>query len=261
MKVTLQGRTALVTGASSGLGADIARQLAGRGANLVLVARRRERLEALAEDIESRYGVTCRVVAMDLGQPAAAAELGDLLEQEGRHIDILVNNAGFGLYGNFDEIDAQRERQMLELDMLTLTAMTRRFVPAMKARGWGRVMQVSSIGAFQPSPTYAAYAAAKSYVLMYGRAINQELRGSGVTCTVLAPGVTRTEFLDVAGQDATLYQRLVMMDSPQVAAAAVRAMLRGRGEIVPGVLNKLTAFSTRLMPRGCAAATAERLMR
>lgn len=149
---------------------------------------------------------------------------------------------------------------MLELNVLTLTALTRRFAPAMKARGWGRILLVGSIGAYQPSPTCAAYAATKSYVLMYGHAINNELRGSDVSCTVVSPGVTKTEFLEVAGQRPTLYQRTPTMRASVVGRIAIRALLGGRAEIVPGWLNTTTVFTTRLVSRGPAASITRKLM-
>lgn len=260
MKVDLHGRTALVTGASSGLGADFARELARRRADLVLVARSEDKLRELAAALEREFAITVTVEVLDLSRAEAPIELATRLEARGIHVDILINNAGFGSYGEFLNIGADAERDMLTLHIVNLTAITRAFAPAMKARGWGRIMQVSSIGAYQPSPTYAVYSAAKSYVLMYGRAINYELRGSGVTCTVLSPGVTRTSFLEVAGQQASLYQRMVMMESPRVARAGVGAMLRGQGELVPGWFNKLSAFATRLVPRGLAAAMVWQLM-
>lgn len=260
MQHELRGRTALVTGASSGLGVDFARELAARGADLILVARREQRMRAVADEIEAAHGVKTHVLPFDLGCRDAAESLGAELEARGLPVDILVNNAGFGLYGEFDAIDSRRERDMLELDIVTLAALTHRFVRDMKRRRWGRILLVSSIGAYQPSPTYAAYSAAKSFVLMYGRAIRQELKGTGVSCTVVSPGITRTEFLDVAGQSPSLYQRLTMMESPRVAARAIRALVAQRAEIVPGILNSVMAFSTRLIPRGIAAAIAQQLM-
>ena len=260
MKKNLDGRTALVTGASSGLGVDFARELAARGADLVIVARRADRLQQVAKELREQYAITVHVEVMDLGSAAAADELKACLDAASIDIDILVNNAGFGLYGHFVDIDAEAERAMLDLDIQALTRMTRLFAAPMKERGWGRILQVSSIAAYQPSPTYAAYGAAKSYVLMYSHAVNRELRGSGVTSTVISPGVTRTEFLDVSGQSPTLYQRLVMMESHRVARIGISALLRRRSEVVPGWINAMTAFTTRFMPRPLAAAVTRRLM-
>ena len=261
MSPSLQGRRALVTGASSGLGVDFARVLAGMGCHLVLVARREELLRAVRDEIASRHGVQVDVVPMDLATPQAPQQLHDRLAAEGKAIDVLVNNAGFGLFGGFHEIPWERERGMLELDIVTLVHMTKLFVKPMRERRFGYVLQVSSIGAFQPTPLYASYSAAKSFVLSFGEALASELRGSGVFCTVVCPGVTATEFLHVAGQRPTPYQRLMMMRSEDVARRGIEAMLRGRSSVTPGFLNALGAFSMRLTPRPLAAAIAQRLMR
>lgn len=260
-RMTLKGRRALVTGASSGLGADFARHLARAGASLVLVARREAELEALAKDLWSAYGAEVRVIALDLLQPDADAILQAQLEVEALPIDILINNAGFGVFGDHLELPWERERAMMRLDMEVLVALTKRFAAAMVSRKWGRILNVSSIGAFQPTPTYAVYSAAKSFVLSYSEAFSRELVGTGVSVTAICPGITATEFLKVSGQKATFYQRLVMMDSPTVTRIGVKAMLSGRRSIVPGVLNSLTAWSTRLMPRRLQTWMAYQVMR
>jgi short-subunit dehydrogenase len=252
----IRDRWALVTGASSGLGADFARELAARGAHVVLVARREERLKQLAAELEGRHGVRTRVVAMDLGRPEAARELHERTQADGIAVDVLVNNAGFGIFGPFLEIPWERERQMLELDVLALVELTKRFAADMVQRRFGHVLQVASIGAYQPSPTYASYSAAKSFVLSFGEALAWELRGTGVRVTVVSPGVTETEFLEVSGQRRTLYQRLTMMQSPAVARAGVRAMLQGRTSVVPGIGNALSAWSMRFVPRRLQTAIA-----
>lgn len=261
MENDLHGRTALVTGASSGLGVHFAEELAGRGADVVLVARRRERLEAVAGDLSARFGIGVRPVAMDLEDPAAADELYRQLQEQGVAVDILVNNAGFGAYGAFLDVPWEKTRSMIRIDVLALVALTRRFLPDMVARGYGRVLHVASIAAYQPSPLYAAYGGAKAFVLSFGEALDHELAGTGVTSTVVSPGVTRTEFLEVAGQSPTLFQRLTMMDAKDVAARGIRAMLRGRRSLVTGWINSLLTWSVRLFPRRMVAATAERLMR
>jgi hypothetical protein len=256
----LHGRTALVTGASSGLGADFARHLAARGANLILVARRMELLEALKQELTQKHRVSVETIAMDLVAKDAPQQLYDQIKAAGKQVDILVNNAGLGLHGQFLDIPWERERNMLELDIITLVHMTKLFGRDMAERKFGYILQVASIGAYQPSPTYATYSAAKSFVLYFGEALAHELRASNVKVTVVSPGVTKTEFLDVAGQQPTLYQRMVMMDSPTVTRIGIEAMLKGKASVVPGIMNALTAFSTRLMPRSFAAALADRLM-
>jgi hypothetical protein len=259
-QLELANRVALVTGASSGLGVDFARQLAARGAGLVLVARREDPLRALAADIEKDHGVPAQFIALDLAVPNAPQALYDQLQQRGIQVDVLVNNAGFGIYGEFASVPWEREKAMLDIDIITLTHMTKLFMQDMLKRGSGYILQVASIGAYQPSPTYATYSAAKAYVLMMGEALNYELRHSGVSVTVISPGVTATEFLKVAGQSPSLYQRMMMMDSSSVARIGIESMLRRRPSVVPGVMNNVAAFTTRFMPRRMQAAAANLFM-
>ncbi|MDE3071927.1 MAG: SDR family oxidoreductase [Pseudomonadota bacterium] len=260
MKTSLAGRTALVTGASSGLGVAFARDLAQRGCALVLVARSEAPMQQLATELRTA-GATVHVRPADLADPAARVALATGLAADGIAIDVLVNNAGFGVFGPFADTDWSRLDAMLAVDVVALTHLTRLFVPGMRTRGFGRVLQVASTGAFQPTPTYAAYAAAKSYVLEFSYALDAELRGSGVRCTVVSPGVTATQFLEVSGQRLTGYQRLTRMQAPGVARRGIDAMLAGRGGIVTGAFNMLMAHSTRLMPRRVSARVAGWLMR
>ena len=245
----LDGRTALVTGGSSGIGADIARELAERGSAVVLVARREEKLREIADELSSEHDVEADYVAMDLARREAPRELYDEMAERGHQIDILVNNAGFGVYGEFMENDWEREETMLELDMITPVHLTKLFGADMVERGWGRMMQVASIGAYQPSPTYATYSAAKAFLLSWGEAVDYELEGTGVSSTVVSPGVTRTEFFDHVDQEQTWYQRMTMMESRTVAAIGVRAMLKKRMSIVPGFFNALAVWMVRFTPR------------
>ena len=253
----LNGRWALVTGASSGLGADFARELAVRGCKLVLVARREDRLKLLASELA---GAETRVVPLDLRAPDAAKTLYERLRAEGVGVDVLVNNAGFGLYGPFVASEWNRQRDMLELDVVALTHLTHVFARGMAERGAGWVLLVASIGAFQPTPTYATYSAAKAYVLSFGEALAAELRPRGVRVCTTCPGVTATEFLAVAGQKRSLYQRLFMMQSPDVVRSSVRALLARRTSVVPGIGNKVAAFSMRFTPRRLQAAMAASAM-
>jgi short-subunit dehydrogenase len=258
---SLKGKTALVTGASSGLGVDFARELARRGCRLVLVARREELLKKLQGELQSQHGITAIVMTLDLGDEGAPQMLYDALKAQQVSVDILVNNAGFGVFGLELEIPWDKTRQMLLLDIVALTHLTKLFARDMVKRGWGRMLQIASIGAYQPSPTYAAYSAAKSYVRSFSQALNFELRHTGVSSTVISPGVTATEFLQVSGQKPTAYQRLMMMRSDQVAAIGIKAMLKGRYSVVPGFLNWLAALFTMITPDPVNAAAAYRLMK
>ena len=226
----------------------------------MLVARREDPLRTVAVDIEKDHGVRADFITMDLAVPNAPQALYDQLQQRGIQVDVLVNNAGFGIYGEFASVPWEREKAMLDIDIITLTHMTKLFVQDMLKRGSGYILQVASIGAYQPSPTYATYSAAKAYVLMMGEALNYELRHSGVSVTVISPGVTATEFLKVAGQSPSLYQRMMMMDSSSVARIGIESMLRRRPSVVPGVMNNVAAFTTRFMPRRMQAAAANLFM-
>ncbi|MBI2384157.1 MAG: SDR family oxidoreductase [Gammaproteobacteria bacterium] len=257
----LTGRTAVITGASSGLGVDFARELAALGCRLVLVARREDRLKALQAELKEKHQADSVVVALDLTDAAAPQALFDLLKQQRLQVDVLVNNAGFGLFGNELDIPWDKTRQMLMLDIVALTHLTKLFARDMVKRGSGYILQVASIGAYQPSPTYAAYSAAKAYVLSFGQALNYELRGTGVSCTVVSPGVTATEFLQVSGQKTTWFQRITMMDSAAVARIGIRAMLKRRYSVVTGWINRLLTLTTRLSPAAANAAITYRLMK
>jgi len=253
---------AVVTGASSGLGAEFARQLASRGYNLVLAARREDRLKALKAEIgESTPGTVVEIVVVDLGTPDGPQALYDAVAAKKLSVDVLINNAGFGIYGRYEETDWERERQMLAVDVVALAHLTKLFSTDMIARGGGHILQVSSIGAYQPTPTYSIYSAAKAFVLLFGEGINFELRRKGVKVTVLSPGVTVTEFHEVAGQTYNLYHKLTKMQAPRAAREGLNALFRGKPSVVPGVLNAVFAWSNRLVPRRLQALVAYLVMR
>jgi short-subunit dehydrogenase len=260
-KKDLSGKTALVTGASSGLGVDFARTLAERGAGLVIVARRGDALEALKAEIEAAHKVPVRVEVMDLGADGAAQALHDRLAGDGVQVDVLVNNAGFGLFGAFVEQPLDRLEAMVRLNALTLMSLTWLFARDMVDRGWGRILQVASTGAYQATPGYAAYSATKGFVLLLGEALNHELKGTGVTCTVFSPGPTQSEFLQTSGQKKSPYIRMVYMKSAPVARMGIRAMLRGKDSAIAGFRNIATIFGTRLSARKMNTWLAGRLMK
>lgn len=236
---------ALVTGASAGLGVEFARQLSKRGHNLVLAARRQERLDELAAELGN-----ARTVAIDLSKANAAAKLMTDLDANGEGVDLLVNNAGFGLIGKFAELDAKRLRQMIDLNVSTLTDLCRAVAPGMIARKSGGIINVASTAAFQPGPKMAVYFATKAFVLSLTEALHEELKPHGVRVTCLCPGPTRTEFGEVAGFGGNRMFDRVAMDSPEVVAAGLAGLDRNKAVVVPGLLNKAGAGATRFAPRG-----------
>ena len=260
-KNILTGKWALVTGASSGLGVDFARDLAGREMNLVLVARREEKLRQVQEEIIQDFQVEVKIIPFDLAGKNAPRELSEKIREMSIEIEVLINNAGFGIYGAFLEADYQVEQDMLQLNMATLTGLTKIYTREMQERGSGYVMLVASNGAYQPSPGYAAYSATKSYVLSLGEAVNYELKDSPVSLTVVSPGPTRTEFHDVTGQGRdNLYLKLVTMESKKVTRIGIDAMLKGKPSVIPGWLNAVLAWSAQRMPRRLATASAAWMM-
>lgn len=256
MNESFLGKRALVTGASSGIGAEIARGLAARGANLVLVARRAERLESLAGDLR-QFGVKVDVAPADLADPAAR----EALAGQHQEIDILVNNAGLGAHGPFAETEWARTARIIEVNITALTHLTRLFAPGMAARGYGRILMVASTAAFQPVPLYAVYAASKAYVTSFGTALNVEMEGKDVKVTTLCPGTTETEFFEVASQRKTGFARRMMMPAAEVARIGLDGLAKGRDTVVAGSMNAAMAAGTRFAPRGLTARIAYRIMK
>jgi uncharacterized protein len=236
---------AIVTGASGGLGLEFAKLLAGDGYDLVLVARSADRLDALANELRSQHHVNVEVIALDLGVPEAAARVVERVPS----CDILVNNAGFASNGLFDTIPPARVREELLLDVVTLTELTRSYLPAMRERRSGRILNVASTAGFLPGPFMAVYYASKAYVLSFSQALAEELRGSGVTVTALAPGATATGFADRADVAKTLLFRLPTADAVTVATAGYRGMMAGKDLVIPGFPNQLLALLIRFTPR------------
>ncbi len=262
MNTSIAGKWALITGASSGFGAEFARQFAARGAHLVLTGRGQDALRAIEQEVTQRYQhIKVYIVEQDLGTTDGVLKLYDQVRALGVPIDILINNAGFGLWGNFLDIAWEKEQQLLQVDIVALTYLTRLFAVDMVERRFGYILQMASNGAYQPTPTYAIYSAAKSYVLSFGYALGYELRHAGVHVFVLSPGPTRTGFLNAAGQKENAYQRSVMMDAPTVIKKGIDAMLRGRSSLVVGLPNAWNAWLTRFAPRRLATALAARAMR
>lgn len=240
---------ALVTGASGGIGADIARVLATRGHPLVLTARSEGKLQDLAEELEREHGTRSLVIPMDLGVDGAAAALAESIAGRGVRIEILVNNAGFGQYGDYLERDPADESSMLNVNLVALTALTRRYLPEMVGRGYGRILNVGSTGSFFPGPLISVYYATKAYVMSYSEALAEELRNTGVTVTCLCPGPTRTGFQRRAGVRAASLVKSTVMEPDEVARIGVDAMFAGKRVAVAGIVNKLMVLLPRFLPR------------
>ena len=240
-------QAALITGASGGIGADLARLFARDGYALVLTARGSVALEVLADELREKHGATVDVVPADLGRPGGADGLFERLA--GRQIDVLVNNAGFGQAGPFVELDAEGEAQMLELNMIAPTRLIRLLLPGMVERGRGRIMNVASTAAFQPGPLMAGYYATKAYLLSLSEALAEELRGTGVTVTALCPGPTATGFQERADMMETRLVKSGLMASMAVAKAGHRGMHSGKALVVPGFRNNALIAVVRVAPR------------
>ncbi len=244
---------ALITGASDGIGREMAWIMAENGHSLVLVARRKELLETLKKEILAKYAVQVEVFGADLTLPEAIEQLHAFCRNF--TIDILVNNAGVGSYGYFHTLDWQKESAMVDLNVKALMYLSRLFVPAMVERGYGRVLNVASVAAFQPGPRMATYFATKAFVLSFSQAMAWELRNTGVTVTVLCPGPVLTGFQQAAGAAHSNMLRWMPLPSPRaVAMCGYRGMLKGKRVIIQGFLNRLMVFLTTFVPSGLVLA-------
>ena len=242
--------TALVTGASSGIGLEIARELASLEHDVVLVARREDLLTAAASSIARHSGVRAVALPADLAKPDGAGRLVARLAAETISVDVLVNNAGFGLYGPFVESPLARDLEMIQVNITSLTALTRLLLPPMLARGSGRILNVASTAAFQPGPLMTVYYATKAYVLSFSEALARELAGTGISVTALCPGRTATEFQQTARMHPKrAADRMPMAGSAEVARAGVAGMLAGRTLVVPGLGNRVVTTVVRWLPR------------
>jgi hypothetical protein len=240
---------ALVTGASGGIGREFAAVLAADGHDLVLVARGEDALRRLADDLSGRYGSAVTVVVTDLSDRASTAEVRDALDERGIEVDVLVNNAGFATYGEFVDLDLDRETDELEVNVVALTRLTKLFLPGMVDRGAGGVINVASTAAFQPGPGMAVYYASKAYVLSLSEALAEECRGTGVTVTALCPGPTETGFQSRAEMEESRLLDAGLADARAVAEAGYRGFRAGRAVVVPGAANRLGTLLPRVLPR------------
>ncbi|WP_412063655.1 SDR family NAD(P)-dependent oxidoreductase [Rubrivirga sp. IMCC45206] len=252
------GRTALVTGASSGIGADMARQLGATGAHVVLVARSENALATVAGEVRAAGG-TATVVAADLDPRDAPAALAARLDADGLAVDVLVNNAGFGVQGPFLDASAEQAEGMVGLNVMALTSLTRRLLPGMVGRGRGGVLNVASVAAFVPAPSFAVYAATKSYVLSFSEALWAEMRGTGVHVSCLCPGPVRTGFADRAGMNDAFFNGA--LPSETVARQGLAGLAANTRRVVPGVGNKVQAIAAKLGPTSLGLAVAGAVMK
>lgn len=244
--------TALITGASTGIGYELSKCFAADRHNLIIVARQEQRLRQVAEELTKQFGITVKVVVVDLAQADAPRQILNATRKDSLQIDYLVNNAGFGLGGKFAETDLAVELGMLQVNIAALVSLTKLYLPEMIARRSGKIMNVASTAAFQPGPLMAVYYASKSFVLSFSEAIANELKGSGVTVSALCPGPTASEFQQRAQiQNTRLVKNKVMgmMTSEQVAKIGYRGFMQGKRIIIPGLLNKIGVHSTRMAPR------------
>ena len=258
---------ALVTGASAGIGTEIARLLATRGHALVLVARRKDRLIALADELSDEYGVRVETIPADLSKPTPRGRIAGRIEELGLHVEVLVNNAGFATSGRFYQADPGRELEQVRVLVEAPVALTSAFLPAMVERGRGAILNVASTAGMQPMPYSAGYSAAKSYILTFSEALHQEVQGRGVTITALAPGPVETDFWQIAGWETASgksFERAVpgtLISAEQAARAGVEALDHGDRVVIPGLPIRAAMLAQRYVPRALLLPALERFMR
>lgn len=252
--------TALITGASSGIGLELARLFAKDKHNVVLVARTREKLQQLANELQQQYSVQVWIIAADLSETTSVESIFKTLQQENIEIDFLVNNAGFGDFGFFKDSKWKKQEAMINVNITTLTYLTWLFLPSMITKGFGRIMNVASTAAFQPGPTMSVYYATKAYVLHFSEAIDNELEGTGVTVTALCPGPTESGFQAAAGlQERKMVKWKKLLTSKQVADYGYKAMKKGKTVAIHGLGNYFLAQASRFVPRKWVVKIARRI--
>jgi short-subunit dehydrogenase len=257
--INYKGKVSLVTGASSGIGKAYARELAAKGSHVIVVARSKNKLEALAKELSAKYGIKAYALACDLSKPGAASQLAEQIAALGLNVSILINNAGFGTHGRFEEISSEREQEMISLNVSSLVGMTHQFLPYMQQQKDGIIVNVASLASFQPIPYMATYAATKAFVLSFTEAIWAENRHLGVRVLALCPGTTKTEFFDVIG---TTEMPGGINGTPEsVVKAGFRGIEKGRSYIIDGTKNYWLAQSSRFLTRRYTAAMTERMTR
>jgi uncharacterized protein len=243
-------RIVLITGASGGIGQAFAEIFAREGYDLVLVARREDKLSAIKNALETQYQISVEVIVKDLTQTDAPEEIFSFLSIKKKPISILVNNAGFGDFGKFADADWSKQYDMVQLNITAMMQMTKLFLKPMQEAGYGKILNLASVAAFQPGPLMSVYYASKSFILSFSEALSRELKGSGVTVTALCPGPTKTGFEDAASMaNSKLFHSLKVAKVEDVANYGYRSLMKGRPVVVHGLMNKLLVFSVRFMPR------------
>jgi uncharacterized protein len=255
-----KGKTALITGASSGIGYEFAKLFAHDGYNLVLIARDEDRLSKISAELEEKYIISCNVIAADLSIPSAPEGIFNITEEEGLKIDILVNNAGFGTYGLFLDSDITKEMEMLQVNIAAVTHLSYLYGNSMAKNGGGKILNVASTAAFQPGPLMTVYYATKAYVLHFSEALANELEEKNITVSVLCPGPTKTNFQDRAKmQKSKLIKLSKVMDAAIVAKHGYYGLRHGKIVIIPGLMNKIVAWGIRLVPRKMVTTVARKI--
>jgi short-subunit dehydrogenase len=254
-----RGKWALITGASAGIGKCLAQQLAAGGANLVLTARRKDRLEQLAADLRGRHGIAVSTFPADLAQPGAPDAIFAFTNGKGIVVELLANNAGFGAYGKFEEMPLRRQLEMVQVNIAAVIHLTHLYLPLMIARRSGDVLIVASTAGFQAVPYISTYAATKSFDLFFAEALAQEMREYGVHVCALCPGATETEFQDVAAQPDYAFRSAETAD--KVARTGLAALAKGKPMVISGMKNLLSVESQRLAPRSLVGSVAAKMFR
>ncbi|MEW5814956.1 MAG: SDR family oxidoreductase [Spirochaetota bacterium] len=252
--------TVLITGASSGIGAALAREFAINGHDLVLIARNTNRLETISSELRSQYGVLAKVIVRDLADRNSAEAIYRQLQNEKISIQILINNAGFNVYGEFIRTSLESELQLIEVMIASTTRLTKLFVKDMVTQGRGKVLNVCYTGSFAPGPLDAVYQASKAYMLSFSEALHEELRGTGITVTALCPGATETEFAQRANMSDTRLFKGMTMSAESVAKIGLKAAMKGKRSVVAGFLNRLLVLSIRFLPKGTLLRTTRLLL-
>lgn len=249
-KTNIMKKTALITGTSSGIGLELARIFASKGDNLVLVARSKDKLEELKIELEKQYDITVYNITKDLSEITSAKLIFDEVRDQKIRIDYLVNNAGFGDFGIFAECNWDKQLEMIQLNVIALTYLTRLFLPEMIKHKYGKILNVASTAAFQPGPTMSVYFASKAFVLSFSEAIANELKNTGVTVTILCPGATATGFKAAAAlEDSNLFKGNQIATSKDVAEFGYKKMMKGKIVVIHGLINNILAQSIRFSPR------------